>query len=239
MAGVLGAGVGAALSHRSAGELWELGRWGGSTVEVTAPGYRCSRPGLRIRESSLPADEISVKEGIPVTTIARTLLDLGATLPRHRLRAVINETERRGVADRPSLPELLARHAGRRGTRAIRAVLAERRLGLDTIRSELESRFLEFLGRHALPRPELNAQLELGSRRLEVDCLWRAERLVAELDGHAHHSSDDSYEADRARDRALIAAGYLTMRVTWQALVHDGDRVAAELRSALARRTST
>jgi hypothetical protein len=148
-------------------------------------------------------------------------------------------TDRRRLADSPSLPELLERYPGRRGISALRELLADRRLGLDVPRSELEARFVAFLDRHGLPRPERNALIELPGRVVEVDCLWKESRLAVELDSRAWHSDCDAFEEDRARDRGLVAAGWRPIRVTWRHLHRAPQRLAYELRAALTRPTTS
>jgi hypothetical protein len=235
MAAVLAGGTGSVLSHASAAALWDLHRSRGA-VDVIASAHRRSRPGLRFHQTSLAPDEITVRDSIPVTTVARTLFDLAAVVPRHRLEAAINEAERRGLSDAASVPELVARYPGRRGVASLRAILAAGRIGLTLPASELEERFLAFLDRRGLPRPEVNAGLEVGGLWLKVDCLWRSQGLIVELDGHAFHADPAAYERDRARDRVLIAAGWRIARVTWRQLHVEPERLAGDLRSALAAR---
>jgi very-short-patch-repair endonuclease len=238
MAAVLAGGGGAGLSHWSAAELSELRRRSGRGIHVTCR-RRCARPGLHMHESELPADELTVIDGIPVTTVARTLLDLAAVMPPHLVQQAAGQAERRLLADSPSLPELLERHRGRRGIAELRRVLADSRLGLDLSRSELEDRFIAFVEARGLPRPQVNAAVHLGGRRFEVDCLWRDRRLVVELDSRAFHLDPVAFENDRARDRALIGAGFRTIRITWRQLEREPDALAADLRTTLSRRTAT
>ena len=238
MASVLAGGPGAVLSHEASAALWDLLRFAG-LPQVTVRGRAGQRPGLRVHCGSFEPDETTVRDAIPTTTVARTLLDLAAVVPVHRLEWAVAEAERRRLADSPSLPELLERYPRRRGVVALRAILADRRLGLDVPRSELEARFLAFLDRHGLPRPERNARIELSDRVFEVDCLWRESGLAVELDGRAWHSDPDAFEEDRARDRGLVAAGWRPIRVTWRHLHRAPERLASELRAALARPTTS
>jgi REase_MTES_1575/Transcriptional regulator, AbiEi antitoxin len=238
MAGVLAGGPGAVLSHQTAAALWDLLRSAGAP-HVTVPGRAGQRLGLRVHCGRFERDEITIRDAIPTTTVARTLLDLAAAVPVHRLEWAIAEAERRRLADSPSLPDLLARYPGRRGIAALRAILADRRLGLDVPRSELEARFVAFLDRHGLPRPERNGHLSVGGRTFEIDCLWKEARLAVELDSREWHSDRDAFEADRARDRALVAGGWRPIRVTWRHLHRAPERLANELRAALARPTSS
>jgi Protein of unknown function (DUF559) len=234
VAGLLAAGPGAFLSHRSAAALWELCRDRGD-IHVTVRGRRRRQSSLRIHETDLAADETCVHDEIPVTTVARTLFDLASLLPREQLEQAISRAESRMLADAPSLPALVARYPGHRGLANLRAILADGRIGLDVTRSELEVRFLTFLRERGLPRPEANVIVDAGGRRVEVDCLWRRARLVAELDGHCYHVDLRAFETDRRRDRALLAAGYRCMRITWRALELESDALETELRAALGR----
>jgi very-short-patch-repair endonuclease len=100
-------------------------------------------------------------------------------------------------------------------------------------RSELEERFLAVLDAHALPRPQINAYVRTRGRLLECDCVWWVERLAVELDGHAAHSPRTAFERDRARDRALSAAGWRVLRITWRQLHREAEAVAGDLRTLL------
>ena len=197
---------------------------------------RRDSPGLRFHRIGLARDEVTVQNGIRVTTVARTLLDLAGVLDRHRLAQAVGTAERNLLADSPSLTELIERHRGARGLTNLRTILADQRLGLDVAESELELEFAVFLADRGLPRPELNVWIEAGGRRYRLDCLWPAAGLVVELDSRTHHGDPVSFEADRARDAALLAVGLHTMRVTGRRLRADADGIESELRSALRRR---
>jgi predicted transcriptional regulator of viral defense system len=147
MAAVLAAGPAAALSHRSAAALWGIRRGSTGPAELTVPVPRRPRPGLHPHCASLPADEVTCERGIPVTTVARTLLDLAAVVSRRHVNRALHEAEVRRLTDAVSLPDLLQRHPGARGSAAIKAILEDRDFGGSVIRSELEERFLDFLRR--------------------------------------------------------------------------------------------
>jgi len=237
MAAVLAAGPGAVLSHRSAAALWGLRPSGPPRPEVTAVPRRRAGPGVHVHHTRLSGDEVTEQEGTPVTTVSRTLLDLAAVLPRRQLERALQEAEVRRLGDMVSLEPLLARHPRRRGTATLRSIVASGRIGENATRSELEERFLAIADRAGLPRPAINAHVEIAGRLVECDCLWRTERLVVELDGHAFHAPRRAFEADRARDRALQVAGWRVVRVTWRQLHAESGRVAADLR-ALSRSPS-
>jgi hypothetical protein len=230
---VLAGGDGAVLSHRSAAELWGLLKPAGGLRHVTTRVAHGSRPGLRFHTSSLPADEITDRNGIPATCVSRTLFDVAPSLTRARLKHAIDTAESRRLAGGPSLPALLRRYPRRPGAAAIGRILIVGRIGSDVTREELELRFAEFVERFGLPRPEVNALLELGGRSIECDCVWRHERLVVELDSREHHMVAAAFEADRERDRLLVAAGWRAARVTWRQLHDDPRRLARDLTSAL------
>lgn len=234
MAAVLFCGSGAVLSHRSAAELWGIRASRGSRIHVTSPSKSRSHGSIRRHYSVLPDDEMAEHDGIPVTSVPRTIFDLAAGEPPHVIEAALRQSEYLQLHDRLSLPHLLERYPGRRGAKAIRQCLARRREAPGHARGPLEEPFLPFLDRHRLPRPRLNAWIEVGGRRFQVDCLWVGQRLVAELDGFASHRLRSTFESDRSRDRAMQAAGYRTVRITWRQLEDEPGAIAADLRLLLA-----
>ncbi len=146
---------------------------------------------------------------------------------------MIHQAEIRRLSGPLSLEDLMDRHPGGPGNKALRAILAKGRIGADITRSELEDRFLAFLDGAGLARPRVNMLVDAAGRQLEVDCAWPSRRLIVELDGHATHATARGYEGDRARDRALAAAGWRVVRVTWRALHEDPTALSSELRSLL------
>lgn len=126
----------------------------------------------------------------------------------------------------PSIDELLDRYPRRAGTPALRRSAAQ---PLGVTRSELEARFLHLLSEWGLPAPQTNVAVA----GLEVDCVWPEQRVIVELDGFAAHGSRFAFERDRRRDRALQAAGWVVVRVTWRQLEDDADLVLADLRALL------
>jgi predicted transcriptional regulator of viral defense system len=238
MAAVLSAGRGAVLSHRSAAALWGIRRWRGGKVDVTTSSSRRQRPGITWHVTNLPADEITSLAAIPVTTVPRTLLDLAAVLDHRGMELAINEAEVRRYADQLSLPALLERYPRRRGAATIRAILAAGGIGTMLTRSELEERFLRFVAQRGLPRPQLNAPIAVRGGFVEVDCAWRRARLIAELDGRAVHGTASAFERDRARDRALNAAGWRVVRITWRQLSVEAQELAEDVGALLGTRHS-
>lgn len=222
---------GAVLSHRSAAALWGI-VGGDARVEIIAPQSLRPRPRLHVHRGRVPPDEITTRRRIPVTTPARTLLDLAAILPPHRLARAATEAEIRRLGSPTSLADLVARYPRRPGVPAIRALLERREIGRNVTRRDLELRFVAFLDVHRIPRPRINATVD----GMEVDCLWPDDRLIAELDGFATHGTREAFERDRDRDRALLTAGYRVVRITWRQLADDAPMLATQLRALLAAR---
>ena len=192
-----------------------------------------ARPGIRIHRATLARDERWVRDGIPLTSPARTILDLAAELDTRAVERLITEAHVARLPLRPSLATLIARYPGRRGIATLRAALAAFEDSPAWTRSEFEERFLSFLGRHGIPRPEVNARVETHIGALEVDFLWPRERVVIELDGFASHGLRPAFRDDRRRDRALQLAGHRPSRLVWEDL-DDEPALAQEVRELLA-----
>jgi very-short-patch-repair endonuclease len=237
MVAVLSSGPAAVLSHHSAAALWGLRGYSGGTSHVTAAHKSTSSRKIRRHVSHLPEDERTVEEGIPVTTVPRTILDLAATASADTIENLLRESERLQLSDRLSLPDLIARYRGKRGTRKVQ--LALDRLKEDpagTKRSPLEERFAPFLRLHRLPLSRFNDWIVLGDKRYRVDCHWPELRQIVELDGWDGHSTRSAFREDRARDRRLLAAGYSVAHITWNQLDDEAAEIAADLRRLLISR---
>ncbi len=234
MAAVLFCGSDAVLSHRSAAALWGIRAGAGSRIDITSPSKSRSHGSIQRHFSVLPADEMTGHDGIPVTTVPRTIFDLAATESSHVAEAALRRSEYHRLHDRLSLPDLLERYPGRAGSKAVRECLARRRETTGHSRSWLEEVFLPFLDRHRLPRPQqLNAWIEVGGRRFEVDCFWPAMNAIVELDGFAAHGTRTAFRDDRFRDRKLRRGGYGCIRIAPEQLEDEPLEVAADLRSLL------
>ncbi|HET8975822.1 MAG TPA: DUF559 domain-containing protein [Solirubrobacterales bacterium] len=225
-----------AASHLTAAVLWRLTDRHPGWPHVSS-GRQCARrSGVVPHRAVLPPDEIRLHEGFPVTTVPRTLLDLSGMLAPDRLRRLVKEAEFQELVDGPGLDAILSRYPRRRGRRSLARIVESGLVGAGRTRSELEDRFLGLCRRQRLPLPETNVRLEAGGERLEVDCAWREPRVVVELDGYQAHGGRLAFERDRRRDRLLAAAGWLTLRVTWEQLRTAPETLSRELRDALALR---
>jgi very-short-patch-repair endonuclease len=228
LAAVLACGPGAVLSHRSAASLWELRPSAAQAIDVTVPARsgRRRRPGIQVHRSTrLTAEEVVTRDGIPVTTVARTLLDLADVLPAQALKRAIDEAEYRGRLDLTSLHAVVENNPGRRGAKLL-DLLTE---PAQRTRSDLEEDFLALCRRHRLPRPYVGATV--GG--YEDDFVWPDAHLIVETDGLAAHRTRRAFEDDRKRDRRLLHAGYRTVRLTGRALHDDESEVAEALRELL------
>lgn len=232
LAAVLAIGPGTMLSHESAAALWGLAG-DRPEVHVTAPRGRQCRPGrsgIRLHRCKFQADELVVRDGIPVTTVARTIFDLAERSPSHRLKSAWDEADRLHLLRLREVAVVYERGRGRRRARKrIRPFLdAEQRYVEDTA-SPLEDRFVAFCAAHRLPPPQTNVLVD-GD---EVDALWAAARLIVELDSWEFHAHRKAFETDRSRDTDHLLAGYRTIRVTHRRLSVEPDRLAAQIHKLL------
>ena len=238
LAAVLAAGPGAVLSHREAAALHGLRPADRPSVDVTVAARR-RLTGVQVHTvERLSPEDVATVDGIPVTTVARTLVDLAATVPPWALRKALEEAERSHRLDVRAIEAVLARTRGRNGTghARIKAALAElARTGTTVSRSRLEDRFLALLDAHGLPRPSANAWT-LG---MEVDAAWPAARLAIELDGWDSHKTRDAFQRDRTRSNDLQAEGWTVLRFTHADVVHRPDETAARVGRLLRRQAAT
>jgi len=236
MAAVLACGPGAALSHRTALALWDLRPIPSGPVDVIVPAKgRRSRPGVRIHcARALDPRDVTTRQGIPVTTVARTLLDYADAGRPQALRLAFEAAERRDALDGRVLDVLLARSPGRRGPGLIREILAEMTDEPPWTQSEFENRFLALVRHAGLPAPQTNVLLH-GEL---VDVYWPEARLVVELDGYEFHRPRARFEDDRRRDAKLTLADIAVVRLTKRRLRREPARVIGEVSAMIARRAA-
>jgi very-short-patch-repair endonuclease len=178
----------------------------------------------------LRPDEVTLVDGIRVTTPARTLLDLAETEPCRAVEQAYANALRMRLVTPAEMREMVERHPTHRGAPLWRRMLAESDEPAFT-RSKAEEELLDITRSAKLPRPELNVRV-LGH---EVDFVWRDLRVVAEVDGYAFHASARSFAEDRQRDAELTAAGYRVLRFTWADLVERRLVTVVRLAQALVR----
>jgi len=229
LAAVLACGRGALLSHRAAAALWRLANYAYTDVDVTLPGRGTrAQPGLRIhRTRQFHPDDISLHRSIPVTSPARTLVDLAAVLAPRHVELAVEEGLRSGVVNAEALGEQVERNAGRRGVPLLRDLLGLDPSKVAETKSPLEVRFLRFCDEEGLPPPQVNAWV--GG--YEVDASWPGTNVVVELDSWEFHRGRAAFERDRAKWADLTAKGYRVIVVTHRRLTQERRKVAATLRN--------
>ena len=233
MAAVLAGGEGAALSHTSAGALWGIRPTASEYIHISVPragGHK--RRGLRIhRALDLRPHEVTTRHGIPVTTPARTVLDLAAKLEGRPLEKVLDRTEHLELTDYPALEAMARAHQSHEGATELLLTLRTHHAGTTLTKSELEERFLALCRTHGLPTPHVNT----WPWGMEVDFRFPGHDLIVEADSWTHHRSRAAFENDHARDAHHARAGFRTLRVTYRQLVNEPREVAASIAAILAR----
>jgi len=207
-AATLALGGGAVLSHRSAAELWGLLEPRRGPIDVTVPRRtgHAKRNGIRLHRSTALNDSVAtLRDGIPVTKPRRTLADLKRVLKPAGLREVIRaaETSDLPIGDYSRLTE--------------------------RTKSELELMFVELIRRHRLPDPEVNVRIG----RFLVDFLWRARRVIVEVDGRRFHRGALATSDDLLRDQRLRELGYVVLRFSYWQVVNEPGEVVAIVRTRL------
>jgi very-short-patch-repair endonuclease len=228
MAAVLAGGEGALLARRTASAAWGIRRSEGRP-EVAIPRQRRARRGIVFHRSRVPADERTTHNGIPITTVPRTILDMATVLDVRGIERAINEAEIKRLWDELSLHDLLHRYRGRPGTGNLRAALRKRSEGATATKSDLEELFIAFADTARLPRPETNVHIE----GIEVDCAWRKQRVIVEVDSWEIHRTRAAFERDREKSRVLQAAGWRCVPITYLQLNHASSEVACDVRRLL------
>jgi very-short-patch-repair endonuclease len=228
MAAVLACGPDSFGSHETGGSLWTVVRpaLGRATVHVTiVSADRGRRPGIHPhRVDVLAAEDRAVVDGVPVTAPARTLVDIASHVRIRVLEQALAEAERLGLADCDSVAAALKRAPRSRGATRLRLLIAKEG-GLTYTRSAAEELFMSLARKVDLPLPKTNVRV--GDD--EVDFLFRAEKVVVEIDGFAFHSSRRTFEDDRRRDARLAVLGFRVIRVTWRQLTNEPDAVLVRL----------
>jgi hypothetical protein len=235
MAAALACGPGAVLSHATAASVWNLRPTSAAKIDVTLPSAkgRTGPSNVRLRRRpGLIATDVTRHNALPVTTPARTLLDLAATIRAPALDRALEQAEKLELLDMTPIVELLERERGRPGAPALARAI--RQYAPEPTRSDLEADFLALCDAHGLPRPTMNTWIE----GYEVDAHWPGTFLVAEIDSRKHHHTTAAFERDRRRDAWLAGAGYTVLRFTWRRIVTEPQGVAVDVRRALSARSA-
>jgi very-short-patch-repair endonuclease len=231
MAALLACGPAAVLSHESAAALWGVIAYRPGPIDVSLPLHVSRhRPGIRThRRVTVPADHVVLRDHIPVTDIACTLLDLSARVRRPVLERAVNEADRLDLIDPEALRGALDRLGPLPGVRALRELLDRRTFRLTD--SELERLLLRIARRAGLGPPETGVWLN----GFKVDFYWPDLGLVVEADGLRYHRTPAQQERDRVRDQAHLAAGLTPLRFTHGQVRFEPLHVETMLRTVVHR----
>lgn len=236
MAAVLAAGRDAVASHTTAAVVWRAPNVGRERTEVTTNRPRNARiAGVRVhRTVAFLSEEHTVLGGIPVTTVARTLLDLSARLSVAQLGVITDDALRRGTMTLRELQRCVAGLPGAPGRRPsrIRAVLVQRLEGYEPGDSALELRVLRAIVAAGLPEPIQQHGVTVRSRRYRIDLAYPEHRLAIEVDGFEPHRHRSAFDRDRARANDLVVDGWTILRFTSEST--DAE-IAASVGAALAQ----
>jgi len=210
LAAVLACGPKAVLSHRSALRKYELGRGGTYRIDVTAPRSIKPKPGIRLhRPLSLDALDTTILDGIPITTVPQTLLDVAAPAYRLNVGRLLHEAAVQQLLDMRAVWAVLARQPNHPGARRLDRASREE---VPFTRSELEVAALALFRSFSLPEPQTNQWISDGAKLVEVDFVWRDARLIVEVDGSRYHSTRWRRRQDAAKTAALRTQGWTVMR---------------------------
>ena len=229
----LAAGTGTAASHRAAAGLWRLDGIAPGAVELSVPRDMTYRRHVLHRVRDLAEVDLTTVDGIPVTTLARTLVDLGGVVDDLVLERALESALRAGLSLRRLVWRLDALGGrGRPGAAALRRVLDQRR-GTVPTESELETRFVQLVRDAGLPDPERQYEVRDGSGLVaRIDFAYPTRRLAIELDGFGPHA--DRFQRDRTRQNRLVLLGWTVLRFTWADVIERRAHVVATLATALA-----
>ena len=240
LAAVLAAGETAAASHLTAAHLWGVHLECPDEIEITTAIERQIRLEgvVAHRTGILPEHDRTTHLGIPVATMARTIMDLSASLDSERLGRLLDEALRRRLMTLTALhacaSRLFAPAPGRR-PQVVQALLAARVPGYDPGDSDLETRCWDTLREAGVPVPVRQHPVEIGGNRYWIDLAYPHERIAIELDGFDFHRSRTSFDADRARGNALVLAGWQLLRFTSKTSDEEMVACIAAAREAFVR----
>lgn len=213
-AGELVAGSGGALTCRASCEIWRLLPIQHGPVHVISGGRTgTTTTGIRVHRTPLEDDEVTIRRGLRVTTVARAIADLAGHGSTHDVGNALDSTIRLKLFDWGAFERILERSGGRRGRRILISALARLNLTGETFLSNAERNARDALLNAGLPRPEVNAKIRRpAALDLKVDLLWRDARLIVEVDGPQHQLPYQRW-MDQERDAWLTAHGFHVLRI--------------------------
>jgi very-short-patch-repair endonuclease len=230
-AAVMACGDGAVLSHASAGALWGiLPEEAVRVPEVTVVASTRRHDGIRThRVRQLDPRDITRRHAIPITTTARTLLDLADCFTSRALRRAVRQAQAEQRVNVRQIADVLTRAQGRRGTPKLAAIIAG---GPAPTRSEAEDIVLDLIVSSGLRHPDVNQRHVVGGRTLYPDMRWPEQRLIVEVDSAKWHDGALARGDDGERQALLEASGERVLRIFWEHALTDPDRTLARLLAA-------
>jgi very-short-patch-repair endonuclease len=233
-AALLACGDRALLSHTSAAAAWRIVGFAEGSVDVTvvSPGTGRRRPGITLhRSGNLLQRDVRIHQGLPLTSPARTLLDLAGGLDRRSLERALDEAlVVLKLATRAQITDVLQRASGHNGASTLGALM-KRRSRTQVTHSEAERRCLELIRQAGLPEPQTQVRIA----GYTVDLLWPEHRVVFEIDGYKFHTSRSAFDRDRRKDAALKSAGYDPNRLSRDQVMFESYAAVAAISAALTR----
>jgi very-short-patch-repair endonuclease/predicted transcriptional regulator of viral defense system len=225
----------AVLSHSSAVALWQLlpsQTNPRAPVELTVSTRHPPRhPGVHAhRTSTLARQDTRIERGLPVTSPARTFIDIAGNRTGYELERALDDALQRNLVRLPQLKDTLARNPNRKGAGLLRAILADRETGSGLSRSDMELILKRLLRAADIPDPDLNANFG----RYQPDMVWWQQRLIVEIDSWRWHGNRRSFETDRKRDATLTTQGWTILRFTARQIENEPYLVIARIAAALA-----
>lgn len=240
-AAVLACGEGAVVSHGTAAAFHGLWDKFPVLIDVTVP-VEAGRKidGIRCRRCRYPEpEEVEVRYGIAVTTVARTLVDLAGMVGMKTLRKSVGRAAMRRKLDLQAVDIAIHNAKRRRGLKALELALVPYRAKdgkVPDVRSDFETLVLPELIDMGLTRPGCNVWLHIEGERFLVDFLWEQTQVIVETDGRETHETPTAFQSDRRRDQFLAAAGYRVLRVTWNQIHGEREAVLWRISRALGAR---
>jgi hypothetical protein len=235
---LLACGDGAVISHGTAAAFHGLWDEPPRLTDVTVP-VEAGRKvdGVRCRRCRYPEpEEIAVVQGVAVTTVARTLVDLAGMVGLPTLRKTVGRAAIRKKLDLQAADIAIHNAKRRRGLRSLELALLPYRTKdgkVPDVRSDFETLVLPELIDVGLPRPRVNAWLHIDEERFLIDFLWEDQRVIVETDGRETHETPEAFQNDRRRDQFFASAGYRALRVTWDQIHSERAAVLSRISRAL------
>jgi len=238
-------GFRAVASHRSAAALWGLPGGRRDLIEISCPRWRRARHGrLVVHETKvLDSEDVCLPGRIPVTSVERTLLDLGAVRTTAVVKMALDSAEHRGLTTLPAVSATLARlgRSGRPGVGSLRVAVADARERRGVPESAMESLMLEVIRRHGLraPVPQFEIRDPFGQLVARVDAAYPEQRIAIEYDSKQEHAGESALQRDNSRRNRVIRAGFVPVVARYSDLKNGGEEFCTTLTTLLASPTRT